>query len=290
MSETYCGKSCDDCTYKERLGCSGCRECMGKPESGKCELAKCCRDKGHETCESCAHKTSCITRQRRQSIPQYMIERQTAEAEEETEIKQLKAEIAQTAPFLGKWLSILFWLNISTILANFIANKYIAEWIPILYMSGQMISTLCTMACGIVLLKLGKENDRYTYSNRYIYSGGCCLVAEMLNVVFAIFPAMQIILLELISLVILLVGEYNEYIGHSGVLQRVDFVLSEKWRRLWKWYIGLFAALIGSVFFVYLLPLLGFLALLATIIGLVIVTILKYVYLYQTAKLFQEYS
>ena len=289
MSETYCGKSCNNCTYKESLGCSGCRECMGKPETGKCELAKCCRDKGHETCESCAHKMSCVTRQRRQNIPQYMLEKQNAEAEYKAE-SESKAEIVQTAPVLGKWLSVLFWLNISTILANFLANKYIAEWIPILYMSGQMISILCTMACGIVLLKLGKENDRYTYSNRYIYSGGCCLVAEMLNVVFAIFPAMQIILLELISVIIVIVREYYEYTGHAEVLQRIDFELSEKWRMLWKWYIGLFAALIGSVFLVYLLPLLGFLALLATIIVLVIVVILKNVYLYRTAKLFQEYS
>lgn len=99
-----------------------------------------------------------------------------------TETEQLKAEIAQTAPFFGKWLSILFWLNI--------------------------------------------------------------------------------------SVVILFMGEYYEYTGHAEVLQRVDAVQSEKWRSLWKWQVGMVAAMIG----------------------LFVVFIMKYVYLYRTAKIFQEYS
>ena len=50
MAETYCGKSCEECTKKEQLDCSGCKTGPGRQFGGDCELAKCVRDKGHETC------------------------------------------------------------------------------------------------------------------------------------------------------------------------------------------------------------------------------------------------
>ena len=53
MAETYCGKSCVECPRKEELSCPGCKMGPGKQFNGQCELAKCARDKGHETCESC---------------------------------------------------------------------------------------------------------------------------------------------------------------------------------------------------------------------------------------------
>ena len=49
MAETYCGKSCAECTKKEQLNCSGCKAGPGRQFGGDCELAKCVRDKGHET-------------------------------------------------------------------------------------------------------------------------------------------------------------------------------------------------------------------------------------------------
>ena len=52
MAETYCGKSCAECTKKEELNCMGCKTGPGRPFGGDCELAKCVRDKGHETCET----------------------------------------------------------------------------------------------------------------------------------------------------------------------------------------------------------------------------------------------
>ena len=53
--ETVCGKSCEACAWKEPLNCSGCREDMGRPFSGPCDIAACCREKGHQRCETCAY-------------------------------------------------------------------------------------------------------------------------------------------------------------------------------------------------------------------------------------------
>ena len=88
--------------------------------------------------------------------------------------------------------------------------------------------------------------------------------------------------------IIALIGEYNEYMGHSAVLAGVDNELSEKWVSLWKWYIGLFLGMLGCILVMLILPLLGALALLAAAIGVVVVSIKKLVYLYRTAKFFRN--
>ena len=48
--------------------------------------------------------------------------------------------------------------------------------------------------------------------------------------------------------------EYNEYRGHAAVLMGVDIILSEKWRSLWRWYIGMFAVAIGRASFSWYFP------------------------------------
>ena len=86
------------------------------------------------------------------------------------------------------------------------------------------------------------------------------------------------------------VGEYNEYMTHSAVLMGLDDDLSSKWETLWKWYIGLFLGIIGCIVVMLIFPLLGALAVFGAIIGVAVVSILKLVYLYRTAKVFREYQ
>lgn len=97
MSETYCGKSCVDCTQKESLNCPGCKAGPGRQFGGDCELAKCVRVKGHETCDTCGFKGNCGTLRSRDRMPDYRIRK--IEQEE-----MRKAAIAKRAPILGKWL------------------------------------------------------------------------------------------------------------------------------------------------------------------------------------------
>ena len=89
--------------------------------------------------------------------------------------------------------------------------------------------------------------------------------------------------------IVALVGEYNEYMAHSAVLTGVDNVLSDKWEVLWKWYIGLFLGVFGSILVMLIIPVLGAIAVIGCTIGTVVVGILKLVYLYRTAKTFRDY-
>lgn len=79
MNETTCGKNCLECTYKEALNCPGCKAGPGKTYGCTCELAKCCQDKGHETCQTCGHLPTCRTYQGRYRIPEYRQQRAQAE-------------------------------------------------------------------------------------------------------------------------------------------------------------------------------------------------------------------
>ena len=77
--------------------------------------------------------------------------------------------------------------------------------------------------------------------------------------------------------------------AHSAVLSGGDNELSEKWEVLWKLYSGLFLGMLGCIIVMLILPILGAIAILGCAIGTVVVSILKLVYLYRTAKIFREY-
>lgn len=281
MAETYCGKSCAECTKKEQLNCSGCKTGPGRQFGGDCELAKCIRSKGHETCDTCGFKGNCGTLRSRESMPDYRIRK--IEAEE-----MRKATIAKRTPVLGKWLWIIFWLIIPSTIGSLMANESTAKILPGLFMPGQIFSAICSLTYGAILLKLGSEEDRYRTA------GICALIAGASSALAAIINggsdgATWILIFTIPAAIVALVGEYNEYMAHSAVLSGVDNELSEKWEVLWKWYIGLFGVMIGSILVMLIIPILGALAILAAAIGTIVVSILKLTYLYRTAKIFREY-
>lgn len=281
MTETYCGKSCAECTQKEQLNCSGCKTGPGRQFGGDCELAKCIRDKGHKTCDTCSYKGNCGTLRSRDNMPDYR--RRKIEAEEKR-----KAAIAKRAPVLGKWLWIIFWLIIPSTIGSLMANESTAKILPGLFMPGQIINAICSLTYGAILLKLGSEEDRYRTA------GICALIAGASSALAAIVNggfegATWILIFTIPAAIIALVGEYNEYMAHSAVLSGVDNELSEKWEVLWKWYIGLFLGIFGSILVMLIIPVLGAIAVIGCTIGTVVVGILKLVYLYRTAKIFREY-
>ena len=281
MAETYCGKTCAECTKKEQLNCSGCKVGPGRQFGGDCELSKCVRDKGHETCDTCSFKGNCGTLRSRESMPDYRIRK--IEAEE-----QRKAAIAKRAPVLGKWLWIIFWLVIPSSIGSIMAHETTAKILPGLFIPGQIINAICSLIYGAILLKLGSEEDRYRTA------GICALIAGASSALAAMINggsdgATWILIFTIPAAIVAIVGEYNEYMAHSAVLSGVDNELSEKWEVLWKWYIGLFAGIFGSILLMLIFPVLGAIAVIGATIGTVVVSILKLVYLYRTAKIFREY-
>ena len=275
MSETYCGKSCADCAKKETLNCPGCKAGPGRPFGGDCKLAHCARDKGYETCATCALKGGCVTFKRRDEMPDYRIRRIN-------EDEKKKTDMARKAPFLGMWLWIVFWLIIPSSIGSIMTHVSMVELLPGLELPGELIKAVCTLIYGAILLKVSTEEHRYQTA------GICALVAGAVSVVM-VFGANWTRIFTLPAAVVAVVGEYQEYMAHSSVLYGVDSVLAWKWESLWKWYIGLYLGMFGCIFVMLITPVFGSLALIGCAIGTLVVSILKLIYLYRTAVIFREY-
>lgn len=281
MSETFCGKSCAACASREELNCPGCKAGPGRPFSGECDLAECCRSKGHEVCGTCGFQGSCGMLRSR--------ERQIDYRKRKLEAKQREQErLAKQTPVLGKWLWVLFWLIVPATAAAMMGNN-VLKAAPAVYLTGRILSNVCSAAYGAILLKLATEEDRYRTAG---ICGLICAAAGLLLLALssgAEAPTWSL-LLTLPTAVVSLVGEYNEYQAHAVVLAGVDHELSAKWTLLWKWYIGLMAAMLASVLLILMAPALGVIAVIVSGIGTIAAGVVKLIYLYRTANVFRAYS
>ena len=275
MSETYCGKSCEDCNHKEALSCPGCKSGPGRT----CDLAKCCRQKGHETCATCSFSEKCHFQFQKDTMPQ---RRQAILRDKAAKA----ADLSRRAAFFSKWLWPLFWLVIPNTIASIMTNDTITKYFPNLYLPGAILQAISTIAYGAILLLLSKEEDTYRLPGIFQIISGT--VVGVFAVFFGISLSEALIFASPIA-ILNLSGEYLEISAHSGILNKIDGELSDHWILLWKWYIGLYGATLGSVVLLVIVPILGLLVLLAAVIGLLIISILKLVYLYQTANVFSDH-
>ena len=167
-------------------------------------------------------------------------------------------------------------------------EEHIVGWIPALFLPGQILNLLCLAAYGIVLLKISPENERYrTAGICSIVSGGVGTLVELLSGGSEASAWTLVFILPVA--IVSLVGTYHEYTGHSEVLSDIDANLSEKWEKLWKWFLWSLLGMLGSVLVMLIAPILGLIVFLVAAVGTIIVSILTLVYLYRTAKVFREY-
>ena len=279
MSETYCGKTCADCVRREELNCPGCMAGPGRPYDGDCILAKCTRKKGHETCQTCIYSNTCGTLRGRESMPDQRIRKMEAD-------KQHKAMLVKRSEVVGKWLWILFWLAVPSVIAGVLGSDLFAESVPDLYLTGNILGFLCSLAYGLILLKLRGEYDGYRIA------GICSIIACVLSACASLAGEATVLakFLTVPGSILGLVAAYQEYISHSAVLVGVDDELSEKWGALWRWEIGCYGTLVGGTLLVAIAPVLGLIVMFAAATGLLVLGILKLTYVYRTAKIFREYD
>lgn len=211
----------------------------------------------------------------------------------QTEIMDKREEVRPSAPLLGKGIWILFWMFIPSILANIMSNETLIEWMPVLYLPGQTLQIACLVIYNLVLLKMSPAERRYRTA------GICGMISAGMTVVLLLIPGSGesvawTALLAFPAAIVAFAGEYYEYAGHAEVLSGVDLILSEKWRKLWRWYVGLLIAAAAGILILFMglmafaVLIIGAVVILAAAIGILVVGILKLVYLYRTAKVFRN--
>ena len=206
----------------------------------------------------------------------------------------------QTFAFYAKWIGCLFWLSILGILINILFSGKLLGQITVLDWTGQILSVLLSLGNYAVLFILSRQYSRYRTAAVLL------LISEVLNIIFnAAGGAWWGFPFAIAAAVLSLAGLYHEYYSHAEVAASVNFALSQKWRRLYKWSIASFCismasslvmllsavlasltpTLIGS-----LLVLLTSITLIASLLVILVVSILEIIYLSRTARAYRETS
>jgi hypothetical protein len=281
---TFCGKVCDECTWKEKLACMGCQTESGSNSLGTCGIADCCRQKGHESCSTCSFLSGCRAAQGKESVPDRRLKEKERLARERDRRAEEQRKLDERAPVIGKWLRLLFWLIIPATVSGVMVVEQVVAVVPVLQIPGQILGFACNLACVWFMFKL------VPFSERYRTAALCAListiVAQAVNLVGFEQDTPLWWLLTIPAMVLAYVGTYQKFYAHAEILEGIDAELSGKWRMLWKWFIGIPLAMLGSVLVMLIIPVLGLLVLLAAVIAFGVISIIEWVYLYRTAQRF----
>ena len=187
---------------------------------------------------------------------------------------------------LARCVRVLFWLIIASLLISFLTGETISETMPVVAAAAQIANILVVAFYGFVLLKMSAEAIRYRGA------AICHFISAAFSL--ALFPISAdvenplVVIAALLAVVIDMIGEYYEYMGHTDVLVDVDRELSGKWFKLWKGYLITFLGIFAGTILTVLIALIGMLVMLACTIGTLVVSILKVVYIYKMANVLKE--
>ena len=280
MIETYCGKSCTECSYRLNQKCPGCQEGPGSQRYPGCDIAQCCRTKALDGCHSCGRNGTCNKLKAKQTGVESRLERyETEKAEKELLLVQ--------APYMGHWLKILFWLVIPTVVASLMTYDAVVEMFPILYGPGVVLQALSKVCYGYILMRLASECSEYKTA------GICMLIAGAVD--FLITSSLPVgshwgLLLTVLTSFIAFVGEYNEMAAHDFMLININFNQSEKWTKLRSWYVGIFLVSMASLLLLMLIPVVGAVIAFISSTAMLVITVLKLICLYKSANIFTSYK
>ena len=214
--------------------------------------------------------------------------------EDEEYKKGLRERKAKNAALLGKWVTVLFWLQIASIIAGVLADE-VFDGAPVIQTIGSLATYGILIANSVILIKLKAVEDWFGKA------GICYLVSGLSGFVIALFIlGDSLALASTLTIAMMIVqmrGNYSECTGYEIVLRGVDDDLSGKWARQWKLEIictltVLFSAIVllvsayagGGV----LAVLVGLVTLVASI-GALVLGIMRLVYLYRTGDTFRNY-
>ena len=268
MSESYCLKSCAECGQ-----CSGCRS---GAYVARCDIAKCCREKNHENCDSCTRASFCPTRSVRDMMPQKIHDQDRREAER-LATKRLNAGVME------KWVSIIFWCTIAAIavgLLSFLEKAMPAfRWVELVAQAGLSLM----IAYGYWRMKDVCDGFK-TYA---ILS----LVSQVISVVYTTLQEGPVrTLIAIPEIIIVLIAYRTQYLAFQEALSGIDGEMSYKWLRQWNLFKISLLAMGAGLLFSIILSLLGLVIILGGIGVLLFVMIREYVYLYQTAQICRCFS
>lgn len=269
MAESYCLKSCTECG---REGCAGCK---AGAFAQQCAIVKCCKEKNHASCESCTRGINCPTRSQRDQMPERIFALQRREAE-------LAVKYRDDAALMAKWTKMVFWCLMAGIAVGLL------EIIPALATVGAVIGMVPVFCVAYGFYRMKPVAEGF----------GTAAVLVCIDLVLS---GVQMFFEEgrfvyvLLNLVIAVCGFFRIKLLCESMrdsLSGIHREMSEKWENQWLLEkIGLWIILGSTVaMLIPFISLIGALGILAGAGVLLFNTIREYVYLWQTAKICEEFA
>lgn len=266
MTESYCLKSCTECGQ-----CSGCRTGVYGAE---CEIAKCCKKTGHESCETCTRGAGCSTKWSRDRMPGLIHDKERRDAE-------LREYYRKKVGLLVQWLPLVFWGMVVN-MAFGLVYGVIEAIEPIAFPLELIVSAVCLLTMAFGYWRLNEADEQFRFAAIYH------VLALVLNVAESYLPEKSV-LASILGIVIGAIGiavTFKTCAAFRDVMYGIDNQMAEKWdnqRTLYKYCcIGLVALLV-----LVWIPLIGVLAVYAVLFFMVFLSIREIVYVYQTMNLCQ---
>lgn len=210
--------------------------------------------------------------------------------ENEESAKELRLVKLRKARLLGKWVKVLFWLQIIAIVGNFLESDFLEKLPSVVNLTGKVISYGVIIAQSVILIRLKEVEDWFSKA------GTCFLISGFSGfvvVLLALGGAGVLSILLLIAMAIVeLRGLYDEYTGFEIVLRDVDDELSEKWPLQWKLELILVIVTASGMILMFLpgiFMILSVLALLVAVVGAFVLGIRRMSLMYRTAECFRRY-
>ena len=188
--------------------------------------------------------------------------------------------LARKAEFFGKWMWIYFLMIILETIVAVISLDIVGETCSVMQWIGPLLGLACSVASGVVLLKMSEREYQYKIAGVLYITGNIIEAAVELSGIadnWALFILLPTAVFGLIAM-------YNEWMGHASVMIEIDNVLAEKWRKLWKRLLIGIGGMFGSIMLMLMIPVVGLVAFLVSAIAVAVIAIMKMVCLYQSAK------
>ena len=208
--------------------------------------------------------------------------------------KDLARRKVKKAEMMGKWVTVLFRLQIVAIVGSVLSSD-LFENVPPIYFLGSLISFGIMIANSIILIRLKEVEDWFGKA------GICYLISGCSGIVIALLMlgGADVLggVLSFAMTIVALRGNYDECTGYEVSLQDVEKKLSDQWSTQWMLELicilstlGVsFLMLIGAALLSMGVIIVCLVLFLAVLVASLVVGIRRLVYLHRTADCFQHY-
>ena len=189
--------------------------------------------------------------------------------------------------FYAKWFWNLFLLVVLSNLLGLVFNDLFIGDSIILNVLGSVVSLLGQFGYAVLLTIMARFATNYAKAGKfYLYGALVVFVCELAGLFVSLAELATVV--SLAGSVLSLYGQYHELMTHKGLLSEVDEKLSIRWGSLWTWTLRCLILMMISIPVMILAVAVGGMLSLVGSLGMLVISIVKIVTLYQSAKCFKK--